>query len=98
MRLRVNSMFDSSDLGDELQALKGDVSRLLNTASAGLFEAARKRAEVVADQIKAALNDLGETLSEQEDHVENLISERPITSLASAFALGVVVGLMLRRH
>jgi len=50
------------------------------------------------DQIKAALNDLGETLSEEEGHVENFISERPITSLASAFALGVVVGFMLRRH
>jgi ElaB/YqjD/DUF883 family membrane-anchored ribosome-binding protein len=98
MRLRANPMFDSSNLRDELQALKGDVSRLLDTTSEGIFDASRKRAEALADQIKAALNDLGETLSEQEDHVENLISERPITSLASAFALGVVVGFMLRRH
>jgi len=37
-------------------------------------------------------------LSEQEGHVANIISDRPITSLASAFALGVVVGFMLRRH
>jgi hypothetical protein len=29
-------------------------------------------------------------LSEQEEHLESIISERPITSLASAFALGVV--------
>jgi ElaB/YqjD/DUF883 family membrane-anchored ribosome-binding protein len=98
MRLRADPMFDSSDLRDELQALKGDVSRLLNTTSEGIFDASRKRAKALADQIKAALNDLGETLSEQEDHVENLISERPITSLASAFALGVVIGFILRRH
>src|ERR1700676_1140466 len=98
MQLRANRMFDSSELRDELQALKGDVSRLLNTTSEGIFDASRNRPEALADQIKAALNDLGETLSEQEDHVENLISERPITSLASAFALGVVVGFMLRRH
>ena len=91
-------MFDSSELRDELQALKGDVSRLLNTTSEGIFDASGKRAEALADQIKAALNDLGETLSEEEGDVENFISDRPVTSLASAFALGVVVGFMLRRH
>jgi ElaB/YqjD/DUF883 family membrane-anchored ribosome-binding protein len=95
---RATSMFDSSELRDELQALKGDVSRLLNTTSEGIFDASKSRAEALADQIKAALNDLGETLSEQEGHVGDIISERPITSLASAFALGVVVGFMLRRH
>ena len=91
-------MFDSSELRAELQALKGDVSRLLNTAGEGIFDASKSHAEALADQIKAALNDLGETLSEQEDHVEKLISDRPITSLASAFALGIVIGFMLRRH
>ena len=55
-------MFDSSELRDELQALKGDVSRLLNTTSEGTFDASRNRAEALADQIKAALNELGETL------------------------------------
>jgi ElaB/YqjD/DUF883 family membrane-anchored ribosome-binding protein len=91
-------MFDSSELKDELQTLKGDLSRLLNTTGEGLFDASKNHAEALADQIKATLNDLGETLSEQEDHLETIISERPIASLASAFALGVVVGLMLRRH
>jgi len=91
-------MFDSSELRNELQALKGDVSRLLNTTSEGIFDASRNRAEALADQVKAVLNGLGETLSEQEDHVGKLISDRPITSLASAFALGVVIGFMLRRH
>lgn len=91
-------MFDSSELRAELQALKGDVSRLLNTTSEGIFDTSKNRAEALADQIKAALNDLGETLSEQEEHLESIISERPIASLASAFALGVVVGFMLRRH
>jgi ElaB/YqjD/DUF883 family membrane-anchored ribosome-binding protein len=91
-------MFDSSELRDELEALKSDVSRLLNTTSEGIFDTSRNRAEALADQIKAALNDLGETLSEEEGNVENFISDRPITSLASAFALGVVVGFILRRH
>ena len=77
---------------------RADVSRLLSTTGEGIFDASMNRSEALADQIKAALNDLGETLSEHEGHVENIISDRPITSLASAFALGVVVGFMLRRH
>jgi ElaB/YqjD/DUF883 family membrane-anchored ribosome-binding protein len=91
-------MFSAGDLGDELLALKGEVSRLLKTTGEGLFDASKDHAEAVADQIKSALNDLTKTLSEQEDHLENLISDRPVAWLASAFALGVVVGFMLRRH
>jgi ElaB/YqjD/DUF883 family membrane-anchored ribosome-binding protein len=91
-------MFDSSELRDELQALKGDVSRLLNTTGEGIFDASRNGAEALADQIKTALNELDETLGAQEDHIRKLITDRPITTLASAFALGVVIGFMLRRH
>jgi ElaB/YqjD/DUF883 family membrane-anchored ribosome-binding protein len=91
-------MFDQSELRDELQALKGDLSRLLNTTGEGIFDASKNRAEALAEQVKVALDDLGQTLSEQEGNLESIISERPIASLASAFALGVVVGLMLRRH
>jgi ElaB/YqjD/DUF883 family membrane-anchored ribosome-binding protein len=91
-------MFNSSELRDELLTLKGDVSRLFNTASEGILDTSKARAEALAEQIKAALNELGETVSEQEDQVQDLISERPVTTLASAFALGVVVGFMLRRH
>ena len=91
-------MFDRSELKDELEALRAEMSRRLNMTSEGIFDASRNRAEVLADQIKAALNDLSETLSEQEENLESIISERPITSLASAFALGIVVGFMLRRH
>ncbi len=74
-------MFDSRELRDELQALKDTVSHQLNRTSEGLFDASKNRADILADQIRAALNDLAETLREQEDYVENLISDRPITSL-----------------
>jgi ElaB/YqjD/DUF883 family membrane-anchored ribosome-binding protein len=91
-------MFDSGELNDELQALKSEVSRLLNTGGEAIFDASRAHTEALADQIKAALNELGETLSEQEERLGDIVSERPLTTLASAFALGVVVGFMLRRH
>jgi ElaB/YqjD/DUF883 family membrane-anchored ribosome-binding protein len=96
-RQQATPMFDQSELRDELQALKGDLSRLLNTTGEGIFDASKDRAEALAEQVKVALDDLGQTLSEQEGNLESIISERPIASLASAFALGVVVGLMLRR-
>ncbi len=90
-------MFDQNELKGELQALKAEVSRLVNATSDGILDASKSHAEAIADQIKAALGDLGETLSEHEDHVGNIIAERPIAALASAFALGIVVGLVLRR-
>ena len=91
-------MFNSSDLSEELQALKSEMSRLLNAGGDGMLDAARNRADALADQIKDTLNELGETLSAEEEHVEKLIAERPIAALASALALGVAIGFMLRRH
>lgn len=91
-------MYDSGALQDELLTLKNDVTRLLGTASDGILDASKNRAKSLADQIGAALNDLGETLGEEENRIEKILSDRPITSLASAFALGVVVGYMLRRQ
>jgi len=91
-------MFDQSALLDELQALKKDVSRVLHTAAEGAFDSSKSRAEALADQIKTALNDLGETLSQEEEQLARLIADRPVTSLASAFALGVVVGILMRRN
>lgn len=98
VKAKVKAMFKSSDLGDELQALKGEISRLLGAPADDMLETARSKSEAVAEQIKATLSDLGETLSEEEEHVERLIAERPIVALASAFALGIAVGFMLRRH
>ena len=83
---------------DELQALKSELSRLLSASADDMFDAAKSRTEALAEQIKDTLNELGETLSAEEEHVERLIAERPIATLASAFALGVAIGFMLRRH
>ena len=92
------TMFKSGELGDELLALKSEMSRLLNTPADDMFDAARNKSEALAEQIKAALGEFGETLSEEEEHVERLVAERPIAALASAFALGLAIGFMLRRH
>ena len=91
-------MLQSGHLSEELQTLKNDVSRLLNTSGDRLRDATMSHADALADQIKAALGDLGETIGDEGDRINDIISERPVATLASAFALGVVVGFMLRRR
>ena len=91
-------MFNSDRMSEELRALKVDVTRLLSTAGEEMFDSSKDRTEALADQIKAALAEVGETVSDEQEQLQRLIAERPVTSLASAFALGVVVGVMLRSH
>lgn len=91
-------MFDTCRMNDELSAMKIDVARLLNKAGEQTLNAPEDRAEALADQIKAALTELGETVSEEQAQLHCLLAERPVASLASTFALGVVVGFMLRRR
>ena len=91
-------MVRSSELSNELQALKCEMSRLLNTPAEDILDAAKSRGEALAEQVKDTLNELGATLSAEEEHVERLIAERPIAALASAFVLGIAIGFMLRRH
>ena len=91
-------MVKSSELGDELNALKSELSHLTSASADDMFDAAKSRSDALAGQIKDTLTEFGETLSAEEEHVERLIAERPIAALASAFALGIAVGFILRRH
>ena len=91
-------MFDSDRMSEELRTLKVDVAQLLSAAGEEMFESSKDRAEILADQIKVALAELGETVSEEQEQLHDLMRQRPVASLASAFALGVAVGFMLRRH
>ena len=91
-------MFKSSELGNELHALKSELSHLMSASADDMLDAAKSRSEAFVEQITDTLNELGDTLSAEEEHVEKLIAERPIAALASAFALGVAIGFMLGRH
>jgi hypothetical protein len=91
-------MFNSNELSKELQALKVDLSQLLNSTRDGFVDTSRAAADVLADQVTTALNELNETLTGDESQIRQLISDRPIATLGSAFALGVLVGFAMRRH
>jgi hypothetical protein len=92
------AMFDKAALTNERQALKHDMTRILGTAGEDIRESSSNRADALADRVKAALSSLGETLGQEDEQLVKLISDRLIASLAPAFALGIVVGLLLRRH
>jgi len=91
-------MFDQGTLRDELQSLKVDLASMLGSSREDILGRSKSRADAVAEQIKAAVSDLGEVLAQEEDQIAKLVADRPIAALASAFALGLVIGLALRRH
>jgi ElaB/YqjD/DUF883 family membrane-anchored ribosome-binding protein len=87
----------STELRDELLALKADAARLFGTAGDEMLKASRERADAFAEQLKSALDELSQNLGREEQQIEKLVAERPIAALACAFAAGIVVGLALRR-
>ncbi len=87
----------TEDLLSELHGLRDDLARLLDKPVDDLIDAAKSHASVATEQIKTALGDLSETLADEEDHIAKLTAERPLAALASAFAAGLIVGLLLRR-
>ncbi len=90
-------MSTSSELRDELLALKADAVRLLGTAGDEMLKTSREHADALAEQLKSALEEIGRNLDQEEKQIEKLVAERPIAALACAFAIGIVVGLALRR-
>jgi ElaB/YqjD/DUF883 family membrane-anchored ribosome-binding protein len=90
-------MTTSTEFRDELLTLRADAARLLGTAGDEMLKASRERTEDVAEQLKSALDELSDVLGREQHQLENLVEERPIAALACAFAVGVVVGVALRR-
>lgn len=90
-------MVTSREFRDELLALKADAGRVLGTASEDMLNTSREHADRLAAQLTSALDDLGQTLGREEKQIEKLVAERPIAALACALAVGVVIGLALRR-
>lgn len=68
-------MFQPRELRDELQVLKLDVADLLGKAGAGIADASSSQVEALAEQIKAVLSDLGDTVGREEDRIREIISD-----------------------
>jgi ElaB/YqjD/DUF883 family membrane-anchored ribosome-binding protein len=90
-------MLTSTELHDELLALKADATRLLGSAGDEMLKASRQRVDNLAEQLRSALDELGRNLGQEEEQLEKLVAERPVAALACAFAIGIAVGFALRR-
>jgi len=91
------TLMTSTEFRDELLALRADAARLLGTAGDEALKASRQRADAFAEQLRSALDELSQNLESEEKQLERLVAERPIAALACAFAIGIVVGIALRR-
>lgn len=90
-------MVTTAQFRDELQALKADAARVLGTAGDEMLKATREGTDDLVRQLRSALDELGQNLAHDEQQIEEFARERPITALACAFGVGIVVGLALRR-
>jgi len=86
---------DSARLRNELEVLTRHLGRLLESGDRTRSE--YPGAEAIAAGLGSAIEALGISLSETDAKMEQLVSKRPATAVASAFALGLAVGFLLRR-
>ena len=91
-----SSHTQSDDLWAELTSLKDEIAGLVNAATDQLHGSSRVYAEAFTEQMKDVLHDVGETLKQDEQRLEDIVAARPLPALAIAFTIGLVVGVSLR--
>ena len=85
---------DPAILRNELDALTHELSQLLRTVGA---RHGASTAPPIAVPVAAAIEALGTGLIDADFEVERLIRAHPLMATASAFAIGMAIGLLLRR-
>jgi ElaB/YqjD/DUF883 family membrane-anchored ribosome-binding protein len=86
----------SGDILVELLSMKNEVARALSTGAHEVRNASRTHLETFLEQIKGTVHELSEALEDEEQRLEALVAARPIPALATAFALGLLVGASMR--
>ena len=85
------------DILDELNTLKADAGHLIGTHAEELREASSQKAKEIAADVKAFLSDFRDALAMEEEEIERAFAGRAAAALATALALGIVIGWALRR-
>ena len=85
-------------LGEELNSLKDELSKLIGEKADTTVSASRERLEDVAKVLGGVVDDIEQFVGHEEERIEGLISSRPVMSIVAAFAAGLAVGLILRRR
>jgi ElaB/YqjD/DUF883 family membrane-anchored ribosome-binding protein len=89
---------DFDALRSDLDTLRKDAGTLVKTLKSNASSRAEAELEAVRQRIATLGTDLQATGQQQLRKVEDQVGERPFTSLALAFATGVIVGRMFDRR
>lgn len=90
-------MARSNEIFDELQSLNVDLTHVLSSKADDVLSSSQRHLDEMAMEVKAALQEIGTALKDDEEHLEQLVAAHPLAALATAFALGLSVGAALRR-
>lgn len=82
---------------DELHALKHETTRLVGARAEELRERSSQKAMEIATDVKTFLSDFRDAIGLEEDEIERAFAGRAAAALATALALGIVIGWALRR-
>ena len=87
----------SRDVAEELHALKREVSHTLKAGAEEWRTISRESAHSLSGELKTFLTDLRDTLALDEAEIEKAFAGRAIPALATALAVGIAIGFVLRR-
>lgn len=87
----------SQEIVEELHALKREAAHALNRSAEEWQQIAREKAHVLTEDIKTLLTDFRNALAVEEVEIEHVFAGRAVPALASALAIGIALGFLLRR-
>ena len=85
------------DIRDELLAPKAEAARLLGPRAEELQAASRQKAKEIAADVKTFLSDFRDAVTLEEEEIARAFAGRAATALATALALGIVIGWTMRK-
>jgi ElaB/YqjD/DUF883 family membrane-anchored ribosome-binding protein len=91
-------MSHAKRLGEELDTLQDELSRLATGNAAAAVSASREKIGEAAKLLGGVMDDIEELVTREEENIEHGISSRPIMSVAAAFVAGIAIGFILRRR
>lgn len=94
---RLQEAADLSDIRDDLAALKSDVAELFGGVTTTGKQVAREGMSSAFQRASDALHCSKDSARRAHQQVEKTVTMHPLSSLAIAFAVGALIGRVLRR-
>jgi ElaB/YqjD/DUF883 family membrane-anchored ribosome-binding protein len=85
-------------LGEELDTLRNELSKVVDENASAAVSASREKIDEAAKLLGGVMDEIEQLVTREEEHIETLISSRPVVSVAAAFLAGVALGYVLRRR